>query len=49
MAIAPTKKVKLVNSKVTVGLPQTFPLRMYYLIDMHPGNCHGDYLILVDR
>ena len=48
-AIALAKKAKLVNSKVVAGSPHTFSLRMYFLLDMQPGNCHGDYLIVVDR
>ena len=47
-ATAATKKMKLANSNMVAGLPQTFSLRMYYLLGMQPGNCHGDYLILVD-
>ena len=49
MTITPTKKVKMVNSAFA-GSPQTFFYEgTIYLLHMQPGNCHGDYLILVDR
>ena len=47
MVIAAAKET-LINSKVVVDSPNTFSLQTYYLLDMQPGNCHGDYLILVN-